>query len=50
VLIGLVQGAAIVIATGSFSKVLAATYQWEINTTTTIISFLMVPSSRHSDP
>lgn len=48
VLIWLIQGAINVIATGSFSKFLGATYQLEINTTTTIITFLMVALLQNS--
>jgi low affinity Fe/Cu permease len=48
VLLWLVQGAAVVVATGSFRKFLDATYQLEINTTTTIITFLMVALLQNS--
>jgi low affinity Fe/Cu permease len=48
VTIWLIQGAAIVISTGSFTKFLGATYQLEINTTTTIITFLMVALLQNS--
>ena len=48
VLIWLIQGAVKVIATGSFSQFLGATYQLEINTTTTIITFLMVALLQNS--
>jgi hypothetical protein len=48
VLIWLIQGAAVVVATGSFTKFLDATYQLEINTTTTIITFLMVALLQNS--
>ncbi|MGZ6496266.1 MAG: low affinity iron permease family protein [Actinomycetota bacterium] len=48
VLIWLIQGAVVVLATGSFSKFLDATYQLEINTTTTIITFLMVALLQNS--
>jgi low affinity Fe/Cu permease len=48
VLIWLVQGAVVVITTRSFSSFLDATYQLEINTTTTIITFLMVALLQNS--
>jgi low affinity Fe/Cu permease len=48
VLVWLLQGAVVVAATGSFSKFLGATYQLEINTTTTIITFLMVALLQNS--
>lgn len=48
VVIWIIQGAVVVVATGSFSKVLDATYQLEINTTTTIITFLMVALLQNS--
>ena len=48
VLVWLVQGAAVVVATGSFGRFLDATYQLEINTTTTIITFLMVALLQNS--
>lgn len=48
VTIWLIQGAAVVLATGSFSTFLDATYQLEINTTTTIITFLMVALLQNS--
>ncbi len=48
VLAWLIQGAIIVAATGSFSRFLDATFQLEINTTTTIITFLMVALLQNS--
>jgi hypothetical protein len=48
VFVWLVQGAAIVVVTGSVHKFLDATYQLEINTTTTIITFLMVALLQNS--
>lgn len=48
VTIWLIQGAAVVVASGSFGKFLDATYQLEINTTTTIITFLMVALLQNS--
>jgi low affinity Fe/Cu permease len=48
VLIWLIQGAVVVITTRSFSTFLDATYQLEINTTTTIITFLMVALLQNS--
>src|ERR1700686_1446099 len=48
VLIWIIQGAIVVVATGSFSRFLDATYQLEINTTTTIITFLMVALLQNS--
>jgi low affinity Fe/Cu permease len=48
VLIWLVQGAVVVAATGSIGTFLDATYQLEINTTTTIITFLMVALLQNS--
>jgi low affinity Fe/Cu permease len=48
VLIWLIQGVAVVIVTASFSTFLSATYQLEINTTTTIITFLMVALLQNS--
>src|SRR5256885_50073 len=48
VLIWLIQGLVILVATGSFSSFLDATYQLEINTTTTIITFLMVALLQNS--
>jgi hypothetical protein len=48
VLIWLLQGVVVVIATASFTKFLDATYQLEINTTTTIITFLMVALLQNS--
>jgi len=49
VLVWLIQGVAHVIATGSFSTFLGSTYQLEINTTTTIITFLMVALLQNSE-
>jgi low affinity Fe/Cu permease len=48
VLVWLVEGTVTVLATGSFSQFLDATYQLEINTTTTIITFLMVALLQNS--
>ena len=48
VLIWLIQGGVVVVATRSFTKFLDATYQLEINTTTTIITFLMVAVLQNS--
>jgi low affinity Fe/Cu permease len=48
VVIWIIQGAVVVVATRSFSKFLDATYQLEINTTTTIITFLMVALLQNS--
>ena len=48
VVIWLIQGAVTVVVTGSFSQFLDATYQLEINTTTTIITFLMVALLQNS--
>jgi len=48
VLIWLVQGLVILVATGSLGSFLDATYQLEINTTTTIITFLMVALLQNS--
>jgi low affinity Fe/Cu permease len=48
VFVWLIQGAAIVVVTGSVHKFLDATYQLEINTTTTIITFLMVALLQNS--
>jgi low affinity Fe/Cu permease len=48
VVIWLIQGSISVLATGSFSQFLDATYQLEINTTTTIITFLMVALLQNS--
>ena len=48
VLVWLVQGVANVVSTGSLSRFLSATYQLEINTTTTIITFLMVALLQNS--
>lgn len=48
VLIWLIQGTVIIIATHSFNTFLDATYQLEINTTTTIITFLMVALLQNS--
>jgi low affinity Fe/Cu permease len=48
VLVWLIQGAIIVTVNRSFSRFLDATYQLEINTTTTIITFLMVALLQNS--
>ena len=48
VLVWLVQGAATIIVKGSFSAFLNGQYQLEINTTTTIITFLMVALLQNS--
>lgn len=48
VLIWLIQGAIIVTANRSLSRFLDATYQLEINTTTTIVTFLMVALLQNS--
>jgi hypothetical protein len=48
VLIWLTQGAITAMATGSFGKLLDPTYQLEINTTTTIITFLVVALLQNS--
>ena len=48
VLVWLIQGSVTVLATRSFSQFLDATYQLEINTTTTIITFLMVALLQNS--
>ncbi|MGZ6526614.1 MAG: low affinity iron permease family protein [Actinomycetota bacterium] len=48
VVIWLIQGAVVVISTQSFGNFLDATYQLEINTTTTIITFLMVALLQNS--
>jgi low affinity Fe/Cu permease len=48
VLLWLIQGLATVLISGSFSQLLDATYQLEINTTTTIITFLMVALLQNS--
>ena len=48
VVIWLVQGAISVLATGSLATFLGARYQLEINTTTTIITFLMVALLQNS--
>ncbi|MEP6972532.1 MAG: low affinity iron permease family protein [Actinomycetota bacterium] len=48
VVIWLIQGAVVVVVTRSFSLFLDATYQLEINTTTTIITFLMVALLQNS--
>jgi low affinity Fe/Cu permease len=48
VVIWLIQGAVVVAVTRSFSTFLGATYQLEINTTTTIITFLMVALLQNS--
>jgi len=48
VVIWLIQGAVTVVVTRSFDTFLDATYQLEINTTTTIITFLMVALLQNS--
>ena len=48
VIIWLIQGAVKIIATGKFSSFLDGQYQLEINTTTTIITFLMVALLQNS--
>jgi len=48
VVIWLIQGAVVVVVTRSFDTFLDATYQLEINTTTTIITFLMVALLQNS--
>ncbi|HEX2382140.1 MAG TPA: low affinity iron permease family protein [Acidimicrobiales bacterium] len=48
VLIWLIQGVITLVATRSFGMFLDATYQLEINTTTTIITFLMVALLQNS--
>ncbi len=48
VVIWIIQGAIVAAATGSLSKLLDPTYQLEINTTTTIITFLMVALLQNS--
>ena len=47
-LIWLIQGVITLVATRSFGTFLDATYQLEINTTTTIITFLMVALLQNS--
>ncbi len=48
VLVWLIQGSVTVLVTRSFSQFLDATYQLEINTTTTIITFLIVALLQNS--
>ena len=48
VIIWLIQGAAKIISSGGFSSFLDGQYQLEINTTTTIITFLMVALLQNS--
>src|SRR4029079_11770264 len=48
VLVWLIQGGVTIIAHGSFSAFLDGQYQLEINTTTTIITFLMVALLQNS--
>jgi low affinity Fe/Cu permease len=48
VLVWLIQGAVRIIAEGSFSAFLDGQYQLEINTTTTIITFLLVALLQNS--
>jgi low affinity Fe/Cu permease len=48
VLVWLIQGAVEIISSGSFSAFLDGQYQLEINTTTTIITFLMVALLQNS--
>jgi len=48
VLVWLIQGAVNIVAEGSFSAFLDGQYQLEINTTTTIITFLMVALLQNS--
>ena len=48
VLVWLIQGAVKIVAEGSFSAFLDGQYQLEINTTTTIITFLMVALLQNS--
>ena len=48
VIVWLIQGAVKIIANGSFSAFLNGQYQLEINTTTTIITFLMVALLQNS--
>jgi low affinity Fe/Cu permease len=47
-MVWLIQGAVRVLANGSFSAFLDGEYQLEINTTTTIITFLMVALLQNS--
>ena len=46
----LVQGVIIIVSKGSLHAFLGAQYQLEINTTTTIITFLMVALCRTAQP
>jgi low affinity Fe/Cu permease len=48
VIVWLAQGFVTVAATGNWSKFISSTYQLEINTTTTIITFLMVALLQNS--
>jgi Predicted small integral membrane protein len=48
VIIWLLQGVALIVSTGSFHAFLDSQYQLEINTTTTIITFLMVALLQNS--
>jgi len=48
VIIWLIQGAVVIVSRGTFSAFLDGQYQLEINTTTTIITFLMVALLQNS--
>lgn len=48
VIVWLIQGIVVILAKGSFSAFLDGQYQLEINTTTTIITFLMVALLQNS--
>ncbi|HEY4331288.1 MAG TPA: low affinity iron permease family protein, partial [Ilumatobacteraceae bacterium] len=48
VLVWLIQGAGLIIVNGKFGSFLNGQYQLEINTTTTIITFLMVALLQNS--
>ncbi len=48
VIVWLIQGIVVILAKGSFSAFLDGQYQLEINTTTTIITFLMVALLQYS--
>jgi hypothetical protein len=48
VVLWLIQGAVLVLARGSFNEFLNAQYQLEINTTTTIVTFLLVALLQNS--
>ena len=50
VIIWLMQGVFLIIAKGSLHAFLDSQYQLEINTTTTIITFLWLPSCRTAKP